>query len=70
MGWKNNSHQYLLGMFMSDIFKHTAEHYGDDTFINRNGNIKYFKSVSIDFTKHFKEKSVWKEYTRSKNKNE
>ena len=50
MGWKNKSHGYLLGILMSDIFKHTAEHYGDDTFINRSGNIKYFKSVSIDYS--------------------
>ena len=49
MGWKNHSHKYLLTKFGSDIYKHTSEHFGDDTFINRNGDIKYFKSVSIDY---------------------
>jgi len=58
MGWKKNSHQYLLGMFMGDIFKHTVEHYGDDTFINRNGNIKYFKSVSITLPCYYKDEDI------------
>jgi hypothetical protein len=43
MGWCNDSHKFLLDMFNDDIFKHTSEHFGDDTFINRNGNIGYFK---------------------------
>lgn len=47
MGWIGKSHSYLTKMLLDDVFKHTAEHYGDDTFINMYGNIKYF-SHKID----------------------
>ena len=42
MGWVGDSHHYLFEMLMSDIFKHTSEHYGDDTFINKYGRVAYF----------------------------
>jgi hypothetical protein len=58
VGWKKNSHQYLLGLFMSDIYKHTSENFGDDTFINRNGNIKYFKSVSITIPDYYNNQDI------------
>lgn len=41
MGWKNN-HQYLVDMLFDDFFTHTSQHYGDDTFINKYGKVKYF----------------------------
>lgn len=44
MGWKGD-HTYLIDLLFSDLFKHTAENFGDDTFINRNGRIKYFREV-------------------------
>lgn len=42
MGWVGDSHHYLFELLMSDVFKHTAEHYGDDTFINKYGKVSYF----------------------------
>lgn len=45
MGWIGNSHSYLTKMLLNDVFKHTLEHYGDDTFINKYGKIKYFKPL-------------------------
>lgn len=42
MGWIGNSHQFLVDMLLEDLNKHTIEHFGDDTFINKYGNIKYF----------------------------
>ena len=44
MGWFGDEHDYLSSLLLSDIFKHTAEHYGDDTFINHYGKIKYFSN--------------------------
>lgn len=43
MGWVGGSHHYLYEMLMKDIFKHTTEHYGDDTFINKYGRVMYFR---------------------------
>lgn len=45
MGWRADSHSYLTKLLLDDVFKHTIEHYGDDTFINKYGNIKYFPPV-------------------------
>lgn len=45
MGWIGNKHQYLVDLLFDDLFKHTTEHYGDDTFINKYGKIKYFPPV-------------------------
>ena len=42
MGWRGN-HTYLVSLLFENIFKHVLENYGDDTFINRNGKIKYFR---------------------------
>ena len=47
MGWIGKSQNYLFEYFYNDIFKHTIEHFGDDTFINRNANKKYFKPVIV-----------------------
>jgi len=41
MGWRGD-HTYLIDMLLDDVFKHTSQNYGDDTFINRNGRVKYF----------------------------
>ena len=43
MGWIGDSHDYLLKMLLDEVFKHTSEHYGDDTFINKYGRVAYFK---------------------------
>ena len=45
MGWIGKSQNNLFEYFYSDIFKHTSEHFGDDTFINRNANKKYFSNI-------------------------
>ena len=45
MGWYSRTQKHLTDIFFSDIFKHTAEHYGDDTFINRQADKKYFKTI-------------------------
>jgi hypothetical protein len=45
MGWISKSQTYLFKYFHNDIFKHTSEHFGDDTFINRNANKKYFSNI-------------------------
>lgn len=42
MGWIGDSHHYLFEMLMSDVFRHTMEHYGDDTFVNKYGKVAYF----------------------------
>jgi len=41
MLWKGNNFNYLCEMLLLDPFKHTIDHYGDDTFINMWGNCKY-----------------------------
>lgn len=41
MGWRGDK-QHLVDLLLSDIFTHTSQHYGDDTFINKNAKIKYF----------------------------
>jgi hypothetical protein len=41
MLWKGNNFNYLCEMLLSYPFKHTIDHYGDDTFINMWGNCKY-----------------------------
>jgi len=41
MSWVGDSHHYLYEMLMNDVFKHTSEHYGDDTFINKYGRVMY-----------------------------
>lgn len=43
MGWIGRSHDFLTQMLLEDVYKHTSEHYGDDTFIQKYGRIKYFK---------------------------
>ena len=43
MGWKGNQHQHLVDLLLSDLNKHVIEHFGDDTFINLYGKIKYFQ---------------------------
>lgn len=45
MGWMGLSHNFLAQMLLDEVYKHTTEHYGDDTFINKYANIKYFKRV-------------------------
>jgi len=45
MGWIGKSHAFLAEMLLSDVFKHTSEHYGDDTFINKYGKIRYFSHM-------------------------
>lgn len=45
MGWIGKSQTYLFEYFYNDIFKHTSEHFGDDTFINRHANKKYFSNI-------------------------
>lgn len=42
IGW-NGDHSYLADMLLEDVFKHTTEHFGDDTFISKYGRIKYFR---------------------------
>lgn len=43
IGWSGD-HSYLTDMLLEDVFKHTVEHFGDDTFISAYGKkIKYFK---------------------------
>ena len=41
LGWTGNSHQFLVDMLF-DYPMHTIEHFGDDTYINKYGKIKYF----------------------------
>lgn len=41
MGWKG-SKQFLVDMLFEDMFTHVSQHYGDDTFINKYGNVRYF----------------------------
>ena len=43
MGWVGNSHNFLVDMLLDNIYKHTCEHYGDDTFINKYAKVKYFR---------------------------
>jgi len=43
MGWRGN-HTYLVDMLLDDVFEHTTKHYGDDTFINMHGRVKYFRT--------------------------
>jgi len=47
MGWKGD-HTYLVDMLLGDVFKHTTDHFGDDTFINTHGRVKYFRAKYID----------------------
>jgi len=56
MGWVGDSHHYLYEMLIEDIFKHTHEHYGDDTFINKYGNVQYFpkKIMTTASRKHIR----------------
>lgn len=42
MGWKGDK-QYIVDLLLSDVFTHTTQHFGDDTFINSNAKVKYFK---------------------------
>jgi len=42
LGWKANSHQFLVDMLLDNPM-HTIEHYGDDTFINKYGKVNYFQ---------------------------
>lgn len=41
MGWKGD-HQYLVDKLLDDVFTHTSKHFGDDTYINKHGKVKYF----------------------------
>lgn len=41
MGWKGNK-QYIVDLLLSDIFTHTSQHFGDDTFINKYAKVNYF----------------------------
>lgn len=44
MGWKDNSQTHLLENIIKNPFI-TTEHFGDDTYLNQNGNIKYFSRL-------------------------
>lgn len=48
MGWKNDK-QYLVDALFNDFFHHTSKNFGDDTFINKNGKVNYFK---FDIKRH------------------
>lgn len=49
MGWKGDK-TWLWSYFEKDIEKHTIEHFGDDTFINKHGNVEYFKNnISLSY---------------------
>ena len=41
MLWQGHNFDYLTEMLLLDPFKHTAEHFGDDTFISMWGNCRY-----------------------------
>lgn len=41
MLWQGHNFDYLTEMLLIDPFKHTAEHFGDDTFISMWGNCRY-----------------------------
>lgn len=41
MLWKGKQFDYLTEMLLLDPFKHTTDHFGDDTFINMWGNCRY-----------------------------
>lgn len=43
IGWKGDK-TFLWNYFYNDFETHTIEHFGDDTFINQYGNVKYFKN--------------------------
>lgn len=42
MGWKGDK-QYIVDLLLSDVFTHTSQHFGDDTFINKHAKVNYFK---------------------------
>ena len=41
MLWKGDKFDYLCEMLLLDPFKHTTDHFGDDTFINMWGDCEY-----------------------------
>lgn len=43
MGWKGDK-TWLWHFFEKDIDTHVTKHFGDDTFINKYGNVDYFKN--------------------------
>jgi hypothetical protein len=64
MGWKGNK-QHLVDLLLSDLFTHTSQHYGDDTFINKNAKIKYFDYDIQRFFPGVPEKGILINYKRS-----
>lgn len=49
MGWIGNSHNFLFEQLIDNPFI-MVEHYGDDTYINKDGNIKYFRPLICDIS--------------------
>lgn len=43
MGWKGSSHDFLSRMLLDDVYEHIFSNFGDDTFIQRNARVKYFR---------------------------
>lgn len=64
MGWKGH-HQYLVDMLLDDVFTHTSKHFGDDTFINKYGKVKYFDFDIQGFSDGMSEKGILINYKRS-----
>lgn len=57
MGWTGESHDFLFERLLEDPFI-TVEHFGDDTYINGNGNIKYFQPLICDLNSSRYMKSI------------
>lgn len=50
MGWVGDSHHFLYEKLFDDIFKHTSEHFGDDTFISQYANAKRYSAKIMTTT--------------------
>lgn len=62
MGWTGTSHDFLFKKLLEDPFI-MVDHYGDDTYINGSGNIKYFRPLICDvsssrYMKSMKDKRI------------
>ncbi len=48
LGWIGNSQHFLFDKLMDDIMI-TVEHYGDDTYLNKYANTKFFQQKICDY---------------------
>lgn len=51
MGWKGESHAFLTELLLNNVYEYTFTNFGDDTFIQRNAKVKYFKRAICKVSK-------------------